>query len=156
MPRRILNLCSFGLLFLLIGCSNGRGSLDEQPSTPPPAGTANPPPTGTDVPAPTPPTAPPQSGNTFAVVGSVNGLVGTGLVLRLNGSHDLTVTSNGVFSFTARLASGSPYAVTVRTSPSIPAQSCSVENGRGTVTSGDITSVRVSCGGARRSRWAGT
>ena len=77
----------------------------------------------------------------------MNGLVGTGLILRLNGSHDLTVTSNGVFSFAARLASGSPYAVTVRTSPSNPAQSCSVENGRGTVTSGDITSVRVSCGG---------
>lgn len=133
--RQAIHLCWLGALLMLTACSNGRGSLQEE-SSPPPSGTANP-----------PPSAPPPSGVAFSIGGEVTGLIGSGLTLQLNGSDDLPITSNGVFSFATRLPSGSTYAVTIRTSPSNPIQSCSVANGSGTLTSSDISSVRIACGG---------
>jgi subtilisin family serine protease len=41
--------------------------------------------------------------------------------------------------------SGSPYAVTVLTQPTGPSQTCTASNGTGTVGSGNVTSVVVSC-----------
>src|SRR6266702_1834453 len=68
--------------------------------------------------------------NTFTVGGTISGLSGT-VVLRNNGGNDLTVSANGSFTFSAPVAQGSPYAVTVLTQP--VGQSCSVVNGNGTV-----------------------
>ena len=45
--------------------------------------------------------------STYSVGGSVSGLVGT-LVLQDNGADDLSVGSNGAFTFATRLAAGSP------------------------------------------------
>lgn len=143
--RPFFDLCAFAVLLALFGCSNGRGSLEEQPASAPPPSTPTPPPG--EPPTPTPPPTAPANGATFAVGGSVSGLIGSGLTVRLNGSHDLVVTSNGVFSFAPRLPSGSSYAVAIATAPSNPAQSCTVENSTGMIASNDITSIRVSCGG---------
>jgi hypothetical protein len=80
--------------------------------------------------------------NTFTVGGNAAGLSGT-LVLKNNGGNDLTVTQSGAFTFTTPIASGSGYAVTIGTQPA--GQTCSVAAGSGTVTSGAITNVSVSC-----------
>ncbi|WP_300622122.1 hypothetical protein, partial [Dokdonella sp.] len=84
---------------------------------------------------------------THTVGGTVSGLAGSGLVLKLNGSTSLPVSQNGSFTFPAGLATGATYAVTVGTQPSNPTQSCVVSNGAGTVGSVDITNVLVTCAG---------
>jgi hypothetical protein len=75
----------------------------------------------------------------------VSGLAGTGLVLRNNAGDDLTIHANGTFTFPTSLASGASYAVTVQAPPSGPRQTCTVTNGAGAVTGGDVTNVAVSC-----------
>jgi len=83
--------------------------------------------------------------STFAVAGTVNGLMGDGLVLQNNGADDLAVNADGSFRFPTKLASGAQYNVTVRTQPSDPTQSCTVTNPRGTIGSSDVGNVVVSC-----------
>jgi hypothetical protein len=83
--------------------------------------------------------------STFSVSGTVNGLMGHGLVLRNNGGDDLPVNADGAFSFPTQLASGAQYNVTVRTQPSDPNQSCTVTNARGTIGNADVGNVVVSC-----------
>ena len=82
------------------------------------------------------------SNPTYQVGGTVTGLSGS-LVLQDNGGDDLTLNANGAFAFASKLASGSAYAVTVKTNPS--GQTCSVANGSGTIGSADVTNVAVSC-----------
>src|SRR6266702_3752784 len=80
--------------------------------------------------------------NTFTVGGTISGLSGT-VVLRNNGGNDLTVSANGSFTFSAPVAQGSPYAVTVLTQPA--GQTCTVANGSGTLAGANITNVTVTC-----------
>lgn len=85
---------------------------------------------------------------TRTVGGTVNGLLGSGIDLRLNGTSSFTNTQTGTFSFTftTQIGEGNPYTVTVATHPSIPAQACSVVNGTGTVLIGaNVTNVAVNC-----------
>ena len=90
--------------------------------------------------------------NALTIGGSVSGLSGTGLVLSLNaGAQTLNVAANGSFTFPTGLSSGSPYAVTVQTQPSAPAQVCTVANGAGSVSNANVTNVSVTCATAQRS-----
>lgn len=87
------------------------------------------------------------STNTYTVGGNVNGLLGSGLVLSLNGgAQTLNVAADGGFTFPTALASGATYSVSVQTQPSSPAQTCSVSSASGTVASANVTGVVVSCG----------
>ncbi len=81
---------------------------------------------------------------TYTIGGSVSGLSGAGLVLQNNGGDNLTVESNGAFTFATPIASGAAYAVTVLTQPSNPAQTCTVTNGSGTAIA-NVTNVQVTC-----------
>jgi hypothetical protein len=83
--------------------------------------------------------------NTYAVGGTVSGLVGTGLVLEDNAGDDLSVTGNGTFAFATAVASGGTFAVTVKSQPSAPMQVCSVSQGSGTIATTNVTSVAVVC-----------
>jgi hypothetical protein len=84
--------------------------------------------------------------NTYTIGGTVSGLSGTGLVLQDNGGNNLTVSGNGSFTFTAALATGTAYSVTVFSQPSNPAQTCGITaGGSGTVASANVTSVVVAC-----------
>ncbi len=83
--------------------------------------------------------------STFSVGGTVIGLQGSGMVLQNNGSDDLAVGADGLFTFPAKLASGATYAVSVRTQPSNPNQACTVTNARGTIGSANVGNVVVSC-----------
>lgn len=82
---------------------------------------------------------------TYAVGGSVTGLLGTGLVLRNNGADPVEIESDGGFTFPREIASGATYNVTVATQPTNPVQSCSIENAIGTVGGVDIANVSVNC-----------
>jgi hypothetical protein len=81
---------------------------------------------------------------THTVGGTLSGLASGGTaVLQDNGGNDLSVTANGGFTFSTAVASGAPYSVTVKTSPT--GQTCTVANGTGTVGSANVTSVAVTC-----------
>lgn len=82
---------------------------------------------------------------TYQVGGTVSGLSGSGLVLEDNGGNSLTVSGNGPFTFSSQLSNGTVYAVSVATQPSNPAQSCSVTNGTGTISSANVSNVTVTC-----------
>jgi len=78
--------------------------------------------------------------------GSVSGLSGgANVVLQDNGGDNLTVSSNGSFTFATQIEAGSTYNVTVLTQP--VGETCSVENAYGTVEQsiGDVNSVAVIC-----------
>lgn len=81
----------------------------------------------------------------YTVGGTVTGLTGSGLVLENNAGNNLPISAAGAFTFTASLASGARYAVTVITQPSSPTQNCVVSNGSGTVGTANITTVAVVC-----------
>ena len=78
----------------------------------------------------------------FTVGGTVTGLNGT-LVLQNNGGDDLTLTTDGAFTFAASLADGSAYQVTVQGQPQ--GQLCSVGSGSGAVSGTKVTDVAVEC-----------
>lgn len=81
----------------------------------------------------------------FTVGGNINGLAGSGLVLRNNGGDDLQVTAGGSFTFATAVPSGAPYDVTIAAQPTGPAQACTVTNGSGTVGGDSVTSVQIDC-----------
>ena len=83
--------------------------------------------------------------NSFTIGGTVNGLLGTGLVLQNKSGNDLPVSGNGAFTFTTAILSGTTYAVTVSTQPTSPAQTCFVTSGSGTVGATNVTNVGVNC-----------
>jgi 6-phosphogluconolactonase (cycloisomerase 2 family) len=81
----------------------------------------------------------------FTIGGSVTGLTGSGLVLQDNAGDDLPISASGPFTFLQTVGSGSGYAVTVKTQPLSPGQTCAVTNGSGTVGSANVTNVLVTC-----------
>jgi 6-phosphogluconolactonase (cycloisomerase 2 family) len=83
--------------------------------------------------------------DSYTVGGNVSGLAGSGLVLEDNGGDDLSVSAAGSFTFATSVASGGAYAVTVKTQPVNPAQTCSVSAGSGTIATGNVGSVVVTC-----------
>ncbi len=83
--------------------------------------------------------------NTYRIGGKVSGVAGSGVVLQNNAGDDLTVNSDGVFQFATAVDSGETYAVTVKTQPTSPWQTCTVSAGTGTVGGTDVTDVFVSC-----------
>ena len=76
--------------------------------------------------------------------GTVNGLNGS--LTLVNGSDSVTVTSTGAstaFTFPRRVGDGAAYGVTILSKPA--SQTCTVNNGVGTMGSTDVTSVQVNC-----------
>jgi uncharacterized protein YaiE (UPF0345 family) len=74
--------------------------------------------------------------------GTVSGLSGT-VVLQNNGTENVSVVTNGSFTFATALASSATYDVAVATQPS--GQTCAVTNGAGTVGGANVTNVAVTC-----------
>lgn len=85
------------------------------------------------------------STSNFTVGGSIDNLVGSGLVLQNNGADDVRIDSGNGFTFPSAVPSGANYNVAVAAQPTGPAQSCSVANGSGTVGGAPVTSVQISC-----------
>lgn len=85
------------------------------------------------------------STSNFRVGGTINELVGTGLVLQNNGGDDLRVDMGSSFEFQTGVPSGAPYNVTVAAQPTGPAQQCDPTNNTGTVTNANVSSVLITC-----------
>jgi hypothetical protein len=79
----------------------------------------------------------------YTIGGALTGLTGPGVTILLNGSDNLSLTSNGSFDFRADLDSGTKYSVTVLTQPA--GQYCSVTNGIGTLATSSVVNVGISC-----------
>lgn len=78
--------------------------------------------------------------------GTISGLApGQSIALR-NGvtAENLTASALGAFSFQLRQSTGEPYAVSIFSQPA--AQNCSLSNGSGTVGTGDVMNIAVTCG----------
>lgn len=82
------------------------------------------------------------STSTHTVSGTVSGLTGT-VVLQNNGNNNLTLSSNGTFTFSSPVANISPYAVSILYQPAT--QACTVSTGTGTVSGANVTNVAVTC-----------
>jgi hypothetical protein len=84
--------------------------------------------------------------NTYTVGGTLSGLTGSGLVVQDNAGIDLAIAANGTsFVFATPIASGAAYAITVKTQPTGPAQTCAVTAATGTVGGANVTNVAVTC-----------
>jgi len=80
----------------------------------------------------------------YTVGGTLAGQASGGaLALQLNGAGELALSANGSFQFSATLATGAAYAVTVKTQPT--GQTCTVTNGSGTLASAAVANVAVQC-----------
>lgn len=84
--------------------------------------------------------------NTYTVGGTVTGLVeGTQLILQNNAGDDLKITANDEFNFVVELLDAAPYAVTVKSHPLTPNQTCTVTSNTGVIASAKVTEIAVSC-----------
>jgi DNA-binding beta-propeller fold protein YncE len=80
-----------------------------------------------------------------SVTGTVQGLTGTGIVLRNNGADDLVIAADGGFTFATTMAPGDEYLVTVEQQPADSGRHCSVSNGVGIVGPVGVSDIRVQC-----------
>ena len=82
--------------------------------------------------------------NTYTIGGTVTGLgSGKSVVLQNNGGNNLTVSTNGSFTFTTPVNYGGSYVVTVLTQPT--GQTCTVSSGSGSNVTANVTGVVVNC-----------
>ena len=77
--------------------------------------------------------------NQYTVGGTIIGLAGSNFVLQNNAGDDLVLGPTGSFTFATAIDSGTSYAVTIKTQPSGPTQTCSVGGGTGTVVNANAT-----------------
>ena len=80
---------------------------------------------------------------TYAVGGTVSGLIGSVTLNEDTSGEDLALSTNGSFTFATEQVDGTPYAVNVLAQPA--GQTCSVTNGSGTIATADVTDVSVAC-----------
>ena len=97
--------------------------------------------------------APPGGTASYTVGGTVSGLTGT-VVLQNNGSDNLSVSADGLFTFGTALNNGATYTVTVLTQPT--GQTCSVGNGAGAVSGANVTNITIICINIVQDSWTGT
>jgi hypothetical protein len=76
--------------------------------------------------------------NKYKVGVKVAGLLGTGLVFQNNAADDLAVAADGTTYFGTTVASGDAYAITVKTPPAAPPQTCTVTTPNGKVAGADL------------------
>jgi 6-phosphogluconolactonase (cycloisomerase 2 family) len=81
----------------------------------------------------------------YLIAGNITGLSAGGAPITLvnNGQDKLTLDANGGFHFPTPLANGATYSITIATQPA--GETCTVLNGTGTVSAGNVTSISVSC-----------
>ena len=113
------------LTLVIMGCGGGGGQVD----------TSSIPPSSVE-------SKLAEGSTAYYVRGNVSSLSGS-LVLQNNGEDDLTITSNGVFTFGASFEDGAGYAIAVTIQPE--GQVCTVSNGNGIVSGADVTDVFVEC-----------
>jgi uncharacterized repeat protein (TIGR03803 family) len=80
---------------------------------------------------------------TFSLSGTIQGLTGSGLIVA-DGTTSLTVASGASkFTLPMPLAYGGSYSVGLKSQPA--GETCTVSNGSGTMVTGNVTNVLISC-----------
>ena len=119
------------------------GAEPEPTPSPSPSLSPSPSPTSTPTPTPTPTASPtPTITPAYTIGGTISGLSGS-VGLQNNGADDLTLSSNGSFTFSTPLLDSSSYNATVLLQPA--SQTCSITNASGTVSGSNITNISVNC-----------
>jgi hypothetical protein len=82
----------------------------------------------------------------YTVGGTLTGLpAGDTVTLQDNGSDNLTLSTNGTFTFPTALPNGHSYSVTVSGTSGPKAMTCTLTNGSGTISGANVTNVAVQC-----------
>ncbi len=81
--------------------------------------------------------------NTYSVGGQISGLIGNGLELSDGEETTSPTASATAFTFPTALVSGAQYQVSVINQPA--GQTCVINNGVGSVQSGNVATITVSC-----------
>jgi hypothetical protein len=92
---------------------------------------------------PEPDSEPETETETYTIGGVVYGLGRSDLILQLNETHDLSITSNGNFSFAEQWPAQTEYRVRISKQPDN--QICTIENSNGQTSSTDIDDIQVTC-----------
>lgn len=90
----------------------------------------------------------------YTVGGTITGLYAPQVILKNNGADDLTLGSNGTFTFATPLAAGATYSVTIGTQPSH--EHCAITGGGSGTVSGNVDTVQVECGYGKQVLYAFT
>jgi hypothetical protein len=86
-----------------------------------------------------------SAAGTYAIGGTLSGLMGTSVQLSLNAGLSITtLNADGAYSFPKTLSSGTIYSVVVSANPAGPTQTCTVANPNGSV-SGTINNININC-----------
>jgi hypothetical protein len=87
-----------------------------------------------------------RAASAYTVGGTLTGLPSGGTVtLQDNGSDNLTLSTNGTFTFPMALPDGHAYSVTVSGTNVPPPTTCTLTNGSGTISGANVTNVAVKC-----------
>jgi hypothetical protein len=82
----------------------------------------------------------------YTVGGTLTGLpAGDTVTLQDNGSDNLTLSTNGTFTFPTALPNGYAYSVTVSGTSGGTPTTCTLTNGSGTISGANVTNVAVQC-----------
>lgn len=92
-----------------------------------------------------PPTPPPAEAPTYTVSGTVTGLQGSGLVLHSELTGDVAVTQDGPFTASHTGTLTAAPVVTVKTQPTGPAQTCTIDTSAAVVSGNNVSNVKVVC-----------
>jgi len=85
-----------------------------------------------------------SAGLTYTIGGTLSGLNGGAtVVLQNNGGNNLSLTSNGAFTFSAPINYATGYDVSVLTQPT--GETCTVSNATGGYPGMSVTNVAVTC-----------
>jgi hypothetical protein len=110
-------VCLTSLLLMLSACGGGGGGSSPPPPPPPPS---------------------------YTLSATVSGLSGV-VVLRVNGTADVSLSTNGAATLATALSDGASYSVVVASQPAMPAQVCTVANGSGTIAGANVSNVAIAC-----------
>jgi hypothetical protein len=83
--------------------------------------------------------------NSFTIGGSVTGLSGSGLKLLNNEAIEVSISSNGSFTFPSALMDGQSYSIEIKSQPEMPGQDCILSNENGILTGANVTDITVHC-----------
>jgi hypothetical protein len=82
----------------------------------------------------------------YRVGGTATGVgVNKQIVLQVNGSEELVISTSGAFAFPTTMAVGASYIVTIKSQAT--GQRCTLAGGRGSVGTADVATLRVVCAG---------
>jgi hypothetical protein len=87
----------------------------------------------------------PDDKPTYTVGGTLSGFTGRGLVLAIGGQKLRIDPGATRFAFAKGLPDGTAYEVRVAAQPFLPAETCTVANGAGTVAGAPVDDVTVTC-----------